>query len=698
MTTDKRVYGAFGPAWTQTVESPTAEYQKIIQLFSDCFTFSSIPLPIDEYRSSLIYQSRDNTRYIASDNIFLYYLKTCNIPTPKFYRTENLNLTEQERDDMIEKDMSVESFVSLVTDIPFNPSAVNKKIAGENRVVYLIGEMGSGKSFLISRMIAEIEQIGTDKDDFKLLPIRVCMEELTASCVIESIGQAFFSYITEIIKDKIESLMDSAKVKYLISCYPSFTPDSKQDNIRSLKRFIQCCHEQKIRFVFFFDNIDPFHYVGSKYIFFKGKIEEIQRRIHDVIIDLIRLVSVDPIFRSAGICCLIASRKAIARDAKIIGNAAGLDIDIFSGHQVFQLSTIDPIEIVNSRLDLFSKCYKVVQGHVTMKWDALGAIKSLADFSDSSRGRSGFNNIWKMGHHGHRSLMRFIAKLKIELSTDSEVFDRLIAQQSRYLELLYISNGFRKYSQSQNHFPNMYLVDANVDPRNAKNLPEVKLSHRESYWLKFLIMKYVWHCSRTAIDLRASDIIEKFVSAGFEDCIVRLALGSLCDVNESRCCELRSVSDFENPSDDLVVLTSRGDYLIGAERGAPYCLSFLYLEMVIDDPWLSLPEVLSRELRTGVHLNYIMQKEQRHVEGLQRYLVDKIPSVLKFIVLLEKAAKSESQMIADEQITKLFPDMALVMREVQNQISAILAKLGGSARSGGKTISMRQVTDIIGSR
>ena len=88
------------------------------------------------------------------------------------------------------------------------------------------------------------------------------------------------------------------------------------------------------------------------------------------------------------------------------------------------------------------------------------------------------------------------------------------------------------------------------------------LTHRHSYWLKYLLLKTI---NSSEEPTRVGDIIEMFVNCGgYEEHLVRHVLGSLASENEFYCLisRRRSLIDEMRLTDETVSTTKRVDFFV----------------------------------------------------------------------------------------------------------------------------------------
>ena len=249
----------------------------------------------------------------------------------------------------------------------------------------------------------------------------------------------------------------------------------------------------------------------------------------------------------------------------------------------------------------------------------------------------------QLSHHGLRSFIDFLDRIPIDCRSDYEIINRLFQEQPSHLVRLFISDLRKRYSQQHGHFPNLFLVDATIQP--DPGFKECYGPHLHTYWLKYWILKYI--ALRTVVTF--NKLADLFVNrGGFSDSLFRLALGSLAAVNESACLCVE-----HDHSTVRIAATPRGRFLVlsPSAKVAEFCLSFDYLQLVIDDPQLSLPKPWFDLVHVNADLGYVLRSSPKYGDGSWKYLQQKMPAALRFLRILKAShnceAKAHQEIVAD---------------------------------------------------
>lgn len=636
--------------WVNIVHVPSHLDSHLFgQLYADCFTHHNEVrhAPGDEKK---FHFQNDPRRIVRKNNLTVYFQSRFDDASQDIYKTpsifESPNSVEDESD--LGPPTTFAHFYKCVTSIPFDPNASANATLGENRVTFLIGDVGIGKTFLVSRIAQNLMRNNIDEAGYQMIPVYVCLESFVASHGNTNDSpefvRLFLIHIFDLIK---KSVSQFANEKSSPITAPAFDKDATSESIASLTttylRDLAATATEPLRVVIFIDNLDVLHYQNSRYVFFPDEYTKHRRFIEDKLTKLVFAFVDQNLLGDSGLCCLIVARQNVARESRLLNQPALPRRVELNDHLVFQIGSVDPIEVVKSRLHMFENVVnefgtggKISSQSLSLA-DQLGVMKLVGGETISPDNFSdGLRRISDLSHHGVRSLVDFLGRLKLNLLRQGDTVQRLFKHAPWVLERLYISNIHQRYSQSQGHFPNVFLVDSRVSEDRVTDI-----YHRHTYWLKYLLLRRIGSASREGISVQ--NILDEFCGDfGYEDGIVRLCLGSLAMVNESRCLEIIG-SAKDECHDNLIRLTSRGRLLVGEDPRYkfPYCFEFSYLQLVIDDHLLSIPIERSREIAVDSSLSYALDDGDKYYARMHSDLIKKLPATLVFLRVLKAAWSSE---------------------------------------------------------
>ena len=671
--------------WSNKVTSPGhSDDHSLGQLFSDCFSpHNDIRFAPDDV-ATIRPQKNDPRRLVRKNNLTAFFqnlfLREPSVfPDTPIYESPNIEEDEGDLGDPTTFDY----FYRCVTAIPFAATAVNNPTLGENRATFLIGEVGVGKTFLVSRLVQKLHQNPVDQDGFFVLPVYLCFENYLASFgnaqTAPEFVRLFLSKVHELIA---KALLQQDRKTYDAIQPPRLSADASAHEISSATseyiRQLASVGEKKYRVLLILDNLDVLHYQNSRYLFFPEHYHEHRRLIEEKLTALVYCFVDQHLMGDAGLCVLIVARHNVARDARLLNYPALPRHNEMDDHVVFQIGRVDPLDVVSSRLHLLEQTIEVFCKENSALSDLpfreqLAALRAATTNSISKQNlNDGLRRISDLSHHGIRSLVDFLGKLRLNLLSQDEVFQRLFSHSPWILERLYIANLHQRFSQAQGHFPNMFLVDGTVNEETIE-----KISHPHTYWLKFLILKRIGLSGRRGISVQS--LIDEFCNTfhyGLD--IFRLCIGSLAMVNESRCIEIVGAAKADS-QENLVRLTTRGQLLAGHSNGharqIPYCFQFSYLQLVIDDHLLSLPTPFAQKIAVESSLSYAIEPLARYQQRMVADLDRKLPATLTFLRVLEASWNAECRFnsaLAAASKT-IGPDFARIYSEIRDTVRGVSA-------------------------
>lgn len=636
--------------WMNVVSQPSnLDLNLFGQLYSDCFTHHNEVRFAPSDQDKFHFQN-DPRRLVRKNNLTAYFQKRFLEATIPEYRSASIhqspNAVENEAE--LGEPCTFDYFYRCVTSIPFDPNDRSNPTMGENRITFLIGNVGIGKTFTISRLAQKLADAKTDEQGYSLIPVYACLETFVSSHgnTNESpeLVRRFLLHLLDLIRRSATQHTPSLAAELQPESTPrEATSEQIALRISELLRFLARSASAPARAVIFLDNLDVLHYQNSRYIFFPEEYTKHRQFIEDKIIKII-FSFVDPnLLGDCGLCVCVTARQNVARESRLLNQPALPRRIELNDHLVFQLGRIDALDVVRSRLVMFEQVLKDYSGanaaatgqlHYT---DQLSLLKVKTGLSVAPTNLTeGLRRISDLSHHGARSLVDFLSKLRLNLLQQSDAVDRLFGHSPWLLERLYIANVHQRFSQSQGHFPNLFLVDGTVNEQYV-----LDVQHRQTFWLKYLLLRRIGAGAATGVSVQ--EILDEFVDElNFEERLVRLALGSLAMVNESRCIEIHGVAQDEC-HENLVRLTTRGQILVGAHPNYrfPYCFELSYLQMVVDDHLLSLPKPYSSRIAIDTSLNYAFESNETYHHRMRSDLTAKLPAALTFARVLEAAWNAE---------------------------------------------------------
>lgn len=655
--------------------------EKLIDLFLDCFDhhtqWTDRP-PIERF--TLL--ERNARRYVPRDEILVRFIDE-HYQSPQILKSPYAD-APYKADDFI-------SYDKLCMDVSSNPITADPETSvelGSNTYTYIIGDVGVGKSLFVMSLFRRIA-FGNNKIPYQhhdeagyiVVPVYINVDDKAEeNGHLRPIDEAWFE--KNLIEQITTRLRSSATLESR-SELGRFSDPVGTGFVNRMRKLTQHLARRKLRLTLLVDNVDRYHFHYSKYRF-STKHKYLQREA--VVKNLKHLISCLTSRNElgwCGLCVVIVCRDYVHEYLRVgCNDPSEKDREFGRAHK---LVLQDDQEVLQARLRLFDEAL----GVIPLAWigktksEYLEALQSLlANRAVGEKLRPEIELILRLGNHGYRSLVEFVDRLEFNLA-DSEVFDRLLKRQSKNLPSLYLLNLQRRYSQRAGHFPNLFLVDARAAVPDE--FSEAHPEHRPTYWLKYFILKVIAKNKSRRIE----QLVRLFSAIGdYDENLVRLAVGSLCSTNDSRCIDVDASGEIMKSEPDLYV-TPRGRQLTSpseafGEAGVEFCFEFNYLQLVVDDLWLSVPKDWISKVASEYDYAYLIYTGEHYSEKASSMVTKKAQSVIAFAAILASSLRVEMKRMPGlrEYLRKhdLLPDMSRVQSALQETCASLYRRVGKSDR------------------
>lgn len=342
--------------------------------------------------------------------------------------------------------------------------------------------------------------------------------------------------------------------------------------------------------------------------------------------------------------------------------------------------------VLESRWKLFTAALAAIQGsyqNAKMFEKEIAALRTRLDDLDTSRPEQQepiMRWLWNLQHQGHRSWLSFLASLPLDVGPSSELAERIFGTPHNLIRL-YITKLRKKYSQRQGHFPNVFLNDAVVLPDEAYRAAHV--AHVHTYWLKYLILRFL-HLNPERLPkgrISSESLIAYFTGElGYEETLVRLAVGSLSDPSTSVCISIVKPDRIERHI-EILELSPRGRMLVRPEQ--PLCFNFDYLQLVTDDYLLALPKVIAHQIFVDADLGHTLKAGPQYVRDAREALRLKIPAMLHFFKVLRTSFFEEASYRGTLDVLEeasLVPEFKRIEVELLDSVSRVAVRFDSNFR------------------
>ena len=632
-----------------------------------------------------------STRIVQKDNLDAYFLRKV-VVTPAIAATAS-----DDPQDVIDATVNFDAFTKEVSESPRGKSASTGPLMedSENKVRYLIGDAGIGKTLAALKLIDYWRISPKDEFGYTIHSVYIDLHQDKNWALMEPMAA-----VNKVVERVVKNLSDCvAKLGHVpVATFVENAGSLALDDT-ARKLSFQLAQLQ-VSPIIVLDNGDRFFFDNARFRFFESFARRRDWYLDDTFVSLVDRFVNESLLGKIGASVLIVCRRYVYGHCLRLSDAADPSGPIRRDHKPYQLLPAGHDEIIDSRIRLLKEAaMAATEGkyrNAAMFQERIANLEmriSRLKRQRFHRDRSVLRTVWELGHQGHRSLLTFFGALPVDVGPGAEVADRLFG--SSYLLLrLYISNLRKRYSQAQGHFPNLFLNDAFVLPNTA--YPESRSPHIHTYWLKYQLLKWFQLQRRGKLIACATseEAIHFFTSElNYEEDLVRLAVGSLADPSTSSCLKtlqpdrlLRHV--------ELLQLTPRGEILIsGNSNDPPLCLSFDYLQLVTDDYLLALPRCVASKIFVEADLGHSLKPGFAYAKGARDTLRKKIPAALTFyrvlVLSFELEAKHRGNVLKLQEFGAV-PDF----QSIENGLLDSIARLDMHFVDGDETEAMPNPREV----
>jgi len=664
--------------YDEGVEPSASAHNRDSQYFRHLWSDSMGPHAVERIAgdpSKLHYEGvASSTRIVQKDNLDAFFLRNVVKPCDL---SATANASEEDIRDAI---VSFDVFVKEISDPPRSgtKSSAAAPTDSENRIRYLLGDAGIGKTLTVLKVVDILRERSADEHGYRPVPVYVDLHQDRSWLDLEEPAKALHGTIDRIGRALHAQLPTRLQMNSPFS-QVSFATTHELD--AAMIKLGALYMEARLTPLVIFDNGDRFFFENARYRFFPDFARRRDWHLDDTFVALVDRFVSESSLGKIGASVLFVCRKYVYSHCLRMSDGADPNGPVRRNHKVYQVIGAPPDSVLESRFELIQEAIGAIEEgkyrNAAMFQERLLTLRNRFEMlkRDSGDGHgSMLQTVWSLTHQGHRSWLNFLAALPVDVGPGAEVADRIFGSPYMLLRL-YITNMRKRYTQRHGHFPNLYLNDALVMPSEIHR--DAHGSHVHSYWLKYLILKFfVRRRDQERVkQVNSEDLIRKFVDVfKYEEHLVRLALGSLADPATSMC--LNTV----NPDRllrhvEVLQLSDRGRILIGdTPNRLPLCFSFDYLQLVTDDYLLALPKQIASRIFVDTDLGHTLKSGAVYAKGARNTLRKKIPAVLYFIKLLEHTFFAEANYrgnLAHLEQDGMIPNFAQVADGLLNAIARI---------------------------
>lgn len=668
-------------------EKFTKSEGKFRVLFSDVFSHHIFIDPEPPSDPIIDFLRDDSKRFVERDDISSIFI---NRYVKKFKVSATANKSQIDIDEyMLDDWTDVREIADPPIHLPYKSTR-----PGSNRLCLLLGEVGQGKSLLLTKVLNDIKAVKL-KSELRPVIIYFNLEEKwlkkdgSFKEIDESFWESLFSELCKMSKKAGAPL----KIIKQIEEEQILHRDQYETKIAKICKVLP---EHGLYAIIAIDNIDRFHFSEMRYSFFRDYQNAQTASIEDNVGQIVQKFSDHHGLGRISAAIVIACRREIYDHIRSSSDGCDLTESYKNNYTKYQVLGLAAKDVLTPRLELFSYIIKELAQKASeadplfegkLYQDAYNVFSRAITTRENNTSNSSeddeidgdiFELILNLAHQGARGLVQFLTDFQLDCRYSGEAIERIFEKQPRNLLRLFITNRKKRYQQKKFHFPNLFLNDCIIDS-NPKYL-KAHTEHRQTYWAKWVILNMIDHSIGHSISF--GELHRLLVETqAYQDNLFRLAVGSLATPNAFNCITVGYKGDSIESRE--LSLTKRGRSIIGktsATPKIPFCFGFDYLQLMIDDPWMKFPQIVVDKIASGrLNLEYTLRKSESYRNGSWEYLQKKTYSVIAFIKVLEYSWEREMiylQSVPLQYREHLSPNFNVIKEETLRSYKAILNRYG----------------------
>lgn len=529
---------------------------------------------------------------------------------------------------------------SMPEELFLHDAALTAPSPAENRLFFLIGEVGCGKTTYVHHLL--VSNAGTWFSSTHVWPVKIDLFTRHSEDAPSAID--FVDLLHTHLLEQLDHSADLLDLKDERTRFRAFLspPFELFDKPTAIWNFVSAYRRLTGRHLFLvFDNLDfLFHRYDMETFFQKGQ-DEYRKMIRFCR----RLVSSflpgrSPLSHLGANILFVMRTDSYA--ALPIANEELPEANLLLTNRVFELAMPDWQAVLDSRLKLLD--WALGQVHTP------GLRQTLSDQTEVLRTEiTGKSSRWKallchlqaIAAYGLRDLMIFLQhyswledRTLVPARADHPLY-RIMDHYPVGL-IAFMLQGKRLYSQLHSRTPNLYVTNNQVDILLDSHPPH-------SYWLKRLLLLYIRHHNGRAV--RPVDVLRTFIQdgSGYPDPLVRACLGSMSMASAS--CLIKVIRTPVRDGRVVVIsnleLTSRGIHFL-----EKLCDRFFYLQLIVDDFLLPIPKAVEREFAFAdpiLDYSHLVATWEEYGVRSKELISAKALQARQFLIILDEALKCEGE-------------------------------------------------------
>lgn len=541
------------------------------------------------------------------------------------------------------KNVKPEEFIKKV----FEDSSYGNK----NKISYLLGKVGRGKTAYVNYLITK--HLPTKRD--KLIFVRFDVETnniIDAENPIHLIVERISEQLIDIINKRFKSLKNEDNLKEYIHSLEKEIKNEKKDFVTIKNYLREITSKMTMKFVIIIDNIDIL-YQNIKRGFYRDGSKEFYEKINMVIQSFIPTNDNDLDSLHANI--LFVMREETYDYIRMLNHKVRTSsiTHHFNDNNRYEIQEYDWGKIIKGRFEMLNDLVSQNKDKYDNSELILRHIKKVNEYL-INKDIGLLEKIKKLANSGLREMMRYLNQYSY---TPYLNIERFIINEPVGI-MAYILKGKRLYSNEESDITNIYSNDLN----EKMKIP--------TYWLKYLFIKYLEERKNLQTELK--DIYHTFCPTqnGFTKKQVDNVIDELSNSNESNMIDIKQEYDpLKETTKTLLTITEKGLYLI--ENVVD---KFYYLQLIVDDPNLILPDLYLKEslfnYENADDYSYILLQGEKYSAAASNIIRKKGQEVILFLTLLKFSLIAEKI-----EYKTVFVNLHHLLQNVDTKISSIKDEL-----------------------
>ena len=577
----------------------------------------------------------------------LFEWNTRPIIAKKFY--QKYYSVPQIKQDGKEADIDIESFIKEVFEESDN--------ANKNKFSVLLGNVGVGKTAFINYLIST----QFEKYKGKFIFVRIDLETIydTNNDKID---------IEKIIRDGIiEKFIHIIDKHFNYKAEFDTTPLNREKQAfytkkKNFSNFIKdLYHKKNIRLVLIFDNLDIIYH-REKRGFFINKDTEILKSFKSLVKEFAPNNNQNLSSLYANVLFVMRKDTFHYIKSESMVSSSPLFTDVIR----YELGEYKWDEIVEKRFEMLYDLVNERQINTIQKDIIVESFEKTKKYLKNSQIEL-IKKIQKLTNYGLREMMEYLNKH----SHISFLKESSFIEKTPVGLIAFMLKGHELYTDEQSAITNIFLNDK----ENYKHI---------TYWLKYLILKYLQ--SRKDRVVTIENIYDIFCDKETQKEVydknqIDTVIDSLCDSNFSNMINVEKRYDDAFKTNTIYLqITEKGEYIMDQ-----LIFRFFYLQLIIDDWLLPLPEIMiDKKSKISSYFNYenttgysyILYQDEQYINNANTVIREKGKSVLLFMQLLKVSLIYERKKYSDvfNNLIDLgieLPDIEEKIVEIKNELKAI---------------------------